>query len=168
MQTIVLSLLLLFGATVQAQNNNRKTVSDAVYAYYAKGQSFETMQKTITNYEGLIILAGYKLKEKQAISQRDYGIIWQYKVKGGMVVNVQMRYQFLKPYFKITLDYVIAFYPNGNAEMYAPDSPKKETRELYADLYDLFVTSFIKMAKPAKTLTQKQLRDAISNIDKLP
>lgn len=151
-----------------AQSDIATTPTDELYGYYKKGQSFETIQTEIKNYEALLKMAGYTLQNSHIVSPRDYTLLWRYKYENGGEINTQIHYQFLIPYFKITIDHIIATYPNGNISVFSLNSKDEAIRKMYADLYSVLVKSLVRLIKPAKTLTKEQLRNALENIDKMP
>jgi hypothetical protein len=168
MKNTILLLLLITCTAVYAQSDITAAPSEALYGYYKKGQSFETVQTEIKNYEALLKMAGYTLQNSHFVSPRDYTLLWRYKHENGGEIDVQIHYQFLIPYFKITIDQMIATYPNGDMTIYTLNSKDKAIREMYANLYDVLVKSLVRLIKPAKTLTKEQLREALNNLDKLP
>lgn len=168
MKNIILLFLLINCTAVFAQSDIATTPIDELYGYYKKGQSFETIQTEIKNYEALLKMAGYTLQNSHIVSPRDYTLLWRYKHENGGEIDAQIHYQFLIPYFKITIDQIIATYPNGDMAIYTLNSKDKAIREMYATNYDIFVKSLIRLIKPAKAITKEQLREALNNLDKLP
>lgn len=167
MKNIILLLLLINCTAVFAQSDIATTPTDELYGYYKKGQSFETIQTEIKNYEALLKMAGYTLQNSHIVLPRDYTLLWRYKHGNGGEIDVQIHYQFLIPYFKITIDQMIATY-NGDIAIFTLNSKDKAIREIYATNYDTFVQTLVRLIKPAKTLTKEQLREALKNLDKLP
>lgn len=168
MKNIILLLLLINCTALFAQSDKAATPTEELYGYYKKGQNFETMQKDIQNYEAILLMAGYIKQNSHIPSKNDYTLLWRYKHENGGEIDAQIHYQFLIPYFKITIDHIIATYPNGNMTIYTLNSKDEAIRELYADLYNVLVKSLVRLIKPAKTVTKEQLREALKNLDKVP
>lgn len=168
MKNIILLFLLINCTAVFAQSDIATTPTDELYGYYKKGQSFENIQTEIKNYEALLKMAGYALENSHFVSPRDYTFLWRNKHENGGEIDVQIHYQFLIPYFKITIDQMIATYPNGDMTIYTLNSKDEAIREMYANLYDVLVKSLVRLIKPAKAITKEQLREALNNLDKLP
>lgn len=167
-QHIAIAFALLFCSTAYAQSEISATPTNELYGYYHKGQNFETMQKDIQNYEALLLMAGYIKQNSHIASKNDYTILWRQNMEGGGMIDVQIHYQFLIPYFKITIDHIIAKYPNGNMTAFSLNSKDEANREMYADLYNVLVKSLVRIIKPSKTLTKEQFREALNNLDKIP
>ena len=165
---IAIALALAFCTTAFAQSTSNISPTTELYGYYQKGQNFETMQKDIQNYEALLLMAGYIKQNSHIASENDYTILWRYKHENGMEIDAQIHYQFLIPYFKITIDHIIATYPNGGISVFSLNSKDEATRKIYADLYSVLVKSLVRLIEPSKTLTKEQLRNALENIDKMP
>lgn len=119
MKNIILLFLLINCTAVFAQSDIATTPTDELYGYYKKGQSFETIQTEIKNYEALLKMAGYTLQNSHIVSPRDYTLLWLYKHENGGEIDAQIHYQFLIPYFKITIDQIIATYPNGSMTVFS-------------------------------------------------
>lgn len=168
MKNIILLFLLINCTAVFAQSDIATTPTDELYSYYKKGQSFETIQTEIKNYEALLKMAGYTLQNSHIVSPRDYTLLWRYKHENGGEIDAQIHYQFLIPYFKITIDQIIATYPNGDMTIYTLNSKDEAIREMYANLYDVLVKSLVRLINPAKTVTKEQFREALKNFDKVP
>lgn len=167
-QHIAIAFALLFCSTAYAQSEISATPTTELYGYYHKGQNFETMQKDIQNYEALLLMAGYIKQNSHIASKNDYTILWRYKHENGGEIDAQIHYQFLIPYFKITIDQIIATYPNGNMAFFSLNSKDEAIREMYADLYDVLVKSLVRLIKPAKTITKEQFREALDNFGTTP
>lgn len=165
---IAIAFALAFCTTAFAQSTSNISPTTELYGYYQKGQNFETVQKDIQNYEFLLLMAGYIKQDSHIASENDYTILWRYKHENGVEIDAQIHYQFLIPYFKITIDHIIATYPNGNISVFSLNSKDEAIRELYADFYSVLVKSLVRLIEPAKTLTKEQLRNALENIDKMP
>ncbi|ATL47802.1 hypothetical protein COR50_11845 [Chitinophaga caeni] len=165
---IAIAFSLAFCTSAFAQSKIATTPTTELYGYYHKGQNFETMQKDIQNYEALLLMAGYIKQNSHIASENDYTILWRYKHENGGEIDAQIHYQFLIPYFKITIDQIIATYPNGNMAVFSLNSKDEAIREMYADLYNVLVKSLVRLIKPAKTITKEQLREALNNLDKMP
>lgn len=168
MKNIILLFLLINCTAVFAQSDIATTPTDELYGYYKKGQSFETIQTEIKNYEALLKMAGYTLQNSHIVSPRDYTLLWRYKHENGGEIDAQIHYQFLIPYFKITIDQIIATYPNGSMTVFSLNSKDEAFKEMYADLYDVLVKSLVRLIKPAKTITKEQFREALDNFGTLP
>ena len=168
MKNIILLFLLINCTAVFAQSDIATTPTDELYGYYKKGQSFETIQTEIKNYEALLKMAGYTLQNSHIVSPRDYTLLWRYKHENGGEIDAQIHYQFLIPYFKITIDHIIATYPNGNMAVFSLNSKDEAIRKMYADLYNVLVKSLVRIIKPSKTLTKEQFREALNNFGTTP
>lgn len=69
MKNIILLFLLINCTAVFAQSDIATTPTDELYGYYKKGQSFETIQTEIKNYEALLKMAGYTLQNSHIVRQ---------------------------------------------------------------------------------------------------
>lgn len=155
---ITLVVVLLFCKFAVAQNNIANVPTTALYGYYQSGQNFKSIQPKIKEYESLMAMMQYSFTKGNVNADYDYTLLWKYKFKAGGDISAQIRYQFLIPFFKITVQHIIASYPNGNMQVITPNSTDPLVSKMYADLYATFVTQLINQIKPAKTLTREQLQ----------
>lgn len=172
MKTILKHITILFAfafcTSAYAQSKIGIPPTTELYGYYQKDQNFKTIQPKIEDYEALMAFMGYTFTRGNINSESDYTLLWNYKFDGGGEINAQIRYQFLIPCFKITVEHIIGTFPNGNIKSITLDSKDKEIRQTYVGLYDVLVGNLIKEIKPAKTVTKEQFREALNNLDKMP
>lgn len=168
MKNLILFFLMAFTTSAFAQSKIGIPPTTELYGYYQKDQNFKTIQPKIEDYEALMAFMGYIFTRGNIHSESDYTLLWSYKFEGRGEINAQIRYQFLIPYFKITVEHIIATFPNGNMTSITLDSKDKEIRQTYIGLYDVLVGNLIKEIKPAKTVTKEQFREALNSLDKMP
>lgn len=163
LQHIAIAFALLFCTSAYAQSKISTTPTTELYGYYHKGQNFETMQKDIQNYEAILLMAGYIKQNSHIASKNDYTILWRQNIDGAGMIDVQIHYQFLIPYFKITVEYMIGTFSNGDMKLFTLDTDDREVKALYTGVYDVLVGNLIKEIKPVETMTKEQFREALDN-----
>lgn len=168
MKNIILLLLFINCTAMFAQSDIATTPTDELYGYYKKGQSFETIQTEIKNYEALMAYSGYTFLRTNVISERDYKLFLSQKFDDGKVMQVTVRYQFLIPYFKINMENVRVVFSDGGAIQITRNDEQEMIRKFYEKAYDTVVLTLIKLINPAKTITKEQFREALDNLGTIP
>ncbi len=168
LQPIAILFSLVFCTSAYAQSKIATTPTTELYGYYQKGQNFETIKPKIENYEAMMALAGYTFTRGNINSAQEYSLLWNYKFEEGGELSVQISYQFLIPFFKITVEMMMGTFPNGEMKLFTLDTEDKKVKAMYESIYNQLVGSLIEIIQPAKTLTKEQLRNALENIDKMP
>lgn len=167
LQHIAIAFTLAFCTSAFAQSKVATTPTMELYGYYQKGENVEEAVFMAEEYEALMARQGFTFLRTDTVSKSDYKLHWTKKYDGS-VMQARIHYQFLIPYFKITIDHIIATYPNGNMAVFSLNSKDEAIRKMYADLYNVLVKSLVRLIKPAKTTSKEQLRNALENIDKMP
>lgn len=151
-----------------AQSTSDIPPTTELYGYYQKGQNFETIKPAIEDYEALMAYSGYTFLRTNVLSDRDYKLILSQKFDDGKRMQVTVRYQFLIPFFKIGMEDVRVFFPDGGVLPITRNDEKEMIRKLYDRTYDTVVLTLVELMDPAKTLTKEQFREALNNPDKMP
>ena len=83
-------------------------------------------------------------------------------------MQARIHYQFLIPYFKITIEDIRVNFSNGEVLNITSHLQNEMVRKQFNLLYEMLVQTLVRLIDPAKTLTKEQLRNALENIDKMP
>src|SRR5690606_38087567 len=82
------------------------------YGYYQKGENVEEAVFMAEEYEALMARQGFTFLRTDTVSKSDYKLHWTKKYDGS-VMQARIHYQFLIPYFKITIEDIRVTFSNG-------------------------------------------------------
>lgn len=167
LQHIAIAFALLFCTTAYAQSEISATPTTELYGYYRKGGNVEEAIFMAEEYEALMARQGFTFLRTDTVSKNDYKLHWTKKYDGS-VTQARIHYQFLIPYFKITIENIQVTFSNGDVLNITSHLQNEMVRKQFNSLYEMFVQTLIRLIKPAKTLTKEQFREALDNFGTIP
>ncbi|WP_346236859.1 hypothetical protein ABDK00_013550 [Niabella insulamsoli] len=150
-----------------AQSGIPATPTTELYGYYKKGESLETVKFMAEEYEALLARQSFRFLRTNVVSDKDYKLDWSKKYEGSLL-QARIHYQFLVPFFKITIEEINVIFSNGDTLYITKNLKDKAVKKQFNSLYEMLVHTLVKLIEPAKTITKEQLREALENIDKIP
>jgi len=171
MKPILKHIIILFSlalcTSAFAQSKIATTPTTELYGYYQKGENVEEAVFMAEEYEALMARQGFTFLRTDKVSKSDYKLHWTKKYDGS-VMQARIHYQFLIPYFKITIEDIRVTFSNGEVLNITSHLQNEMVCKQFNSLYEMFVQTLVRLIEPAKTLTKEQLRNALENIDKMP
>lgn len=167
MKNLILLFLIVSYASAFAQSKIATTPTTELYGYYQKGENVEEAVFMAEEYEALMARQGFTFLRTDTVSKSDYKLHWNKKYDGS-VMQARIHYQFLIPYFKITIEDIRVTFSNGEVLNITSHLQNEMVRKQFNSLYEMLVQTLVRLIDPAKTLTKEQLRNALENIDKMP
>lgn len=167
MKNLILLFLIVSYASAFAQSKIATTPTTELYGYYQKGENVEEAVFMAEEYESLMARQGFTFLRTDTVSKSDYKLHWTKKYDGS-VMQARIHYQFLIPYFKITIEDIRVTFSNGEVLNITSHLQNEMVRKQFNSLYEMLVQTLVRLIDPAKTLTKEQLREALENIDKMP
>lgn len=167
MKSLILFFLIAFCTSAFAQSKIATTPTTELYGYYQKDENVEEAVFMAEEYEALMARQGFTFLRTDTVSKSDYKLHWTKKYDGS-VMQARIHYQFLIPYFKITIEDIRVTFSNGEVLNITSHLQNEMVRKQFNSLYEMLVQTLIRLIKPAKTLTKEQLREALNNLDKMP
>ncbi|GEM_PF-5203318 len=167
LQYIVIAFALLFCTTVYAQSKIATTPTTELYGYYQKGENVAETIFMAEEYEALMARQGFTFLRTDVISKNDYKLHWTKKYDGS-VMQARIHYQFLIPFFKITIENIQVTFSNGEVLNITSHLQNEMVRKQFNSLYEMFVQTLVRLIDPAKTITKEQFREALNNFGTLP
>lgn len=162
-KNILLLFIIISGTKVLAQSNSSIAPTPELYGYYKKGQNFETIQPKIKQFEAALLEQGITFLRVSKHSDNDYKLFFSQKFGSQELMKVTVRYQFLIPFFKISLEDARIIYPGGEVTQITKNSGIPVIRELYDRIYKTYVLTLVKLIDPAKIRTKEEIDNAIKN-----
>ena len=167
MKNLILLFLIVSYASAFAQSKIATTPTTELYGYYQKGENVEEAVFIAEEYEALMARQGFIFLRTDTVSKSDYKLHWTKKYDGS-VMQARIHYQFLIPYFKITIEGIRVTFSNGEVLNITSHLQNEMVRKQFNSLYEMLVQTLVRLIDPAKTVTKEQLRNALENIDKCP
>ncbi len=167
LQRIAIAFTLAFCTSAFAQNKVATTPTTELYGYYQKGENVEEAVFMSEEYEALMARQGFTFLRTDTVSKSDYKLHWTKKYDGS-VMQARIHYQFLIPYFKITIEDIRVNFSNGDVLNITSHLQNEMVRKQFNSLYEMFVQTLVRLIKPAKTLTKEQFREALDNFGTIP
>lgn len=167
MKNLILLFLIVSYASAFAQSKIATTPTTELYGYYQKGENVEEAVFMAEEYEALMARQGFTFLRTDTVSKSDYKLHWTKKYDGS-VMQARIHYQFLIPYFKITIEDIRVTFSNGEVLNITSHLQNEMVRKQFNSLYEMLVQTLVRLIDPAKTLTKEQLREALNNLDKMP
>ncbi len=167
MKSLIFLFLIAFCTSAFAQSKVATTPTMELYGYYQKGENVEEAVFMAEEYEALMARQGFTFLRTDTVSKSDYKLHWTKKYDGS-VMQARIHYQFLIPYFKITIEDIRVTFSNGEVLNITSHLQNEMVRKQFNSLYEMLVQTLVRLIDPAKTVTKEQFREALNNLDKLP
>lgn len=167
LQHIAVAFAFAFCTSAFAQNKVATTPTTELYGYYQKGENVAQAVFMAEEYEALMARQGFTFLRTDKVSKNDYKLHWTKKYDGS-VTQARIHYQFLIPYFKITIENIQVTFSNDDVLNITSHLQNEMVRKQFNSLYEMFVQTLIRLIKPAKTLTKEQFREALDNFGTIP
>ncbi|WP_461486320.1 hypothetical protein [Pedobacter sp.] len=167
MKSLIFLFLIAFCTSAFAQSKVATTPTMELYGYYQKGENVEEAVFMAEEYEALMARQGFTFLRTDTVSKSDYKLHWTKKYDGS-VMQARIHYQFLIPYFKITIEDIRVTFSNGEVLNITSHLQNEMVRKQFNSLYKMLVQTLVRLIDPAKTVTKEQFREALNNLDKLP
>ncbi len=167
MKSLIFLFLIAFCTSAFAQSKVATTPTVELYGYYQKGENVEEAVFMAEEYEALMARQGFTFLRTDTVSKSDYKLHWTKKYDGS-VMQARIHYQFLIPYFKITIEDIRVTFSNGEVLNITSHLQNEMVSKQFNSLYEMLVQTLVRLIDPAKTVTKEQFREALNNLDKLP
>ncbi len=149
-----------------AQSNIAKTPTTELYGYYQKGENVDEALFMAEQHEALMVKQGFTFTRTDKLSNSNYKVQWSKKYDAGFM-EACIHYQFMIPFFKITIEKMQVTFTDGYVLNYLTDTSAAAKKQ-FNSLYDMFVLNLVRLIEPAKTLTKEQFSKALDHLDKIP
>lgn len=167
MKNLILLFLIVNCSVIFAQNAVPTTPTTELYGYYKKGENVAEAVFMAEEYEALMARQGFTFLRTHTVSKSDYKLHWSKKYEGSLM-EARIHYQFLIPYFKITIEDIQITFSNGDVLHITDNLQNEAVLRQFNSLYEMFVQTLVRLIEPSKTLTKEALQNALKNIDKMP
>lgn len=170
MKNLLTMILCLMGwiTTAQTSNPYATTPTDELYGYYQNGNDFENLKTKINLHFSILRAIGLTSTEISRRSDREYTLLWKHKTDDNQTVELTILYQFLVPYFKVTMQNVTFTTASGYQMSLTHDLADAVAKSVYGSYYDITINNLLENIRPAKTFTKQEFQQALKTIDQAP
>src|SRR5690606_19430987 len=117
MKNIILLFLLINCTAVLAQSDIAATPTSKLYGYYKKGENVDEALFMAEQHELLMAKQGFTFIRTDKLSEGNYKLQWSKKYDGGLM-EARIHYQFMIPFFTITIEKMQVTFSDGDVLNY--------------------------------------------------